>query len=79
MASSPSTASIMMMHGHWGWGDWLLTTGTTIVFWAAVIAAVVLLARYLLSLPQRIIGTARADRQPSLGDVAPRLGRVSTR
>jgi Zn-dependent protease with chaperone function len=61
MASSPSTASIMMMHGHWGWGDWLLTTGTTIVFWAAVIAAVVLLARYLLSLPQRIIGTARAD------------------
>jgi hypothetical protein len=73
MASSPSMAlghsqsgkvmSMMMVnHGHWGWGDWLLTTGTTIVFWASVSAAVVLLARYLLSLSQRMIGMARADR-----------------
>ena len=44
---------MMMNHGHWGWGGWLLTTGTTIVFWALVIIAVVLLARYLLSLSQR--------------------------
>jgi Zn-dependent protease with chaperone function/uncharacterized membrane protein len=72
MASSPSTAlghsqsgkamSMMMMmnHGHWGWGGWLLTTGTTIVFWALVITAVALLARYLLSLSQRTIGTTHA-------------------
>jgi Zn-dependent protease with chaperone function/uncharacterized membrane protein len=71
MASSPSKAlghgqsgkvmSMMMMnHGHWGWGGWLLTTGTTIVFWALVITAVVLLARYLLSLSQRTPGTAHA-------------------
>ena len=50
---------MMMNHGHWGWGGWLLTTGTTIVFWALVITAVALLARYLLSLPQRT-PTARA-------------------
>jgi Zn-dependent protease with chaperone function/uncharacterized membrane protein len=72
MASSPSTAlehsqsgkvmSMMMMmnHGHWGWGGWLLTTGITIVFWALVITAVALLARYLISLSQRTIGTAHA-------------------
>jgi len=70
-ASSPPTAlghsqsgevmSMMMMnHGHWGWGGWLLTTGTTIVFWALVITAVVLLARYLISLSQRMPGTAHA-------------------
>jgi Zn-dependent protease with chaperone function/uncharacterized membrane protein len=71
MASSPSKAlghgqtgkvmSMMMMdHGRPGWGGWLLTTGATVVFWALVITAVVLLARYLLSLSQRTIGTARA-------------------
>jgi uncharacterized membrane protein/Zn-dependent protease with chaperone function len=70
--SSPSKAlepsqfgkvvSMMMMmdDGHWGWGSWLLTTGTTIVFWALVITAVVLLARYLLSLSQRTTGTTHA-------------------
>jgi putative membrane protein len=51
---------MMMNHGHWGWAGWLLTTGTTIVFWALVITAVVLLARYLLSLSQRTPGTAHA-------------------
>ena len=51
---------MMMDDGHWGWGSWLLTTGTTIVFWALVITAVVLLARYLLSLSQRPTGTPRA-------------------
>jgi uncharacterized membrane protein/Zn-dependent protease with chaperone function len=68
-ASSPSNAlghsqfgkvgSMMMMmdDGHWGWGSWILTTGTTIVFWALVITAVVLLARYLLSLSRRPTGT----------------------
>jgi uncharacterized membrane protein len=71
MASSPSPAlghgqsgkvmSMMMMNNrHWGWGGWLLTTGTTIVFWTLVITAAVLLARYLLSLSQRTIGTAHA-------------------
>lgn len=71
MPYTPSTAmghnqsgkvmSMMMMnHGHWGWGGWLLTTGTTIVFWALVITAVVLLARYLLSLSQRTPVTAHA-------------------
>jgi uncharacterized membrane protein/Zn-dependent protease with chaperone function len=71
-ASSPSKAlehsqsgkvvSMMMMmdDGHWGWGSWILTTLTTIVFWALVITAVVLLARYLLSLSQRTTGTTQA-------------------
>jgi Zn-dependent protease with chaperone function/uncharacterized membrane protein len=71
-ASSPSKAlghsqsgkvvSMMMMmdDGHWGWGSWILTTGTTIVFWALVITAVILLARYLLLLSQRPTGTPRA-------------------
>jgi putative membrane protein len=48
---------MMMDDGHWGWGSWLLTTGITVVFWALVITAVVLLARYLLSLSQRPAGT----------------------
>jgi Zn-dependent protease with chaperone function/uncharacterized membrane protein len=71
-ASSPSKAlehsqfgkvvSMMMMDdGHWGWGSWVLTTLTTVVFWALVITAVVLLARYLLSLSQRTTGTTRAQ------------------
>ncbi len=51
---------MMMDDGHWGWGSWILTTGTTIVFWALVITAVVLLARYLLSLSQRPTGTTRS-------------------
>jgi uncharacterized membrane protein len=71
-ASSPSKAlehsqsgkvvSMMMMmdDGHWGWGSWILTTLTTVVFWALVITAVVLLARYLLSLSQRTTGTTHA-------------------
>jgi uncharacterized membrane protein/Zn-dependent protease with chaperone function len=72
-SSSPSKAldhsqfgkvvSMMMMmdDGHWGWGSWILTTLTTVVFWALVITAVVLLARYLLSLSQRSTGTTRAQ------------------
>jgi len=62
-SASGKVVSMMMMmmdDGHWGWGSWLLTTGTTIVFWALVITAVVLLARYLLSLSQRPTGTPRA-------------------
>jgi uncharacterized membrane protein/Zn-dependent protease with chaperone function len=71
-ASSPSKAlehsqsrkvvSMMMMmdDGHWGWGSWILTTLTTVVFWALVITAVVLLVRYLLSLSQRTAGTTHA-------------------
>ena len=51
---------MMMDDGHWGWGSWILTTGTTIVFWALVITAVVVLARYLLSLSQRPAGTTHA-------------------
>jgi putative membrane protein len=61
-SESGKVVSTMMMmdDGHWGWGSWILTTGTTIVFWALVITAVVLLARYLLSLSQRPTGTPRA-------------------
>ena len=61
-SASGKVVSMMMMmdDGHWGWGSWILTTGTTIVFWALVITAVVLLARYLLSLSQRPTGTPRA-------------------
>ena len=51
---------MMMDDGHWGWGSWILTTLTTVVFWALVITAVVLLARYLLSLSQRTADTRRA-------------------
>lgn len=61
-SQSGKVVSMMMMmdDGHWGWGSWILTTGTTIVFWALVITAVVLLARYLLSLSQRTTGTTHA-------------------
>jgi Zn-dependent protease with chaperone function/uncharacterized membrane protein len=61
-SESGKVVSMMMMDdgGHWGWGNWLLTTGTTIVFWALVITAVVLLARYLLLLSQRPTGMLRA-------------------
>jgi putative membrane protein len=60
-SQSGKVVSMMMMDdGHWGWGTWILTTGTTIVFWALVITAVVLLARYLLSLSQRTTGTTHA-------------------
>ena len=31
----------------WGWGGWLLMTIVMIMFWAAVITAVVLTVRYL--------------------------------
>jgi uncharacterized membrane protein/Zn-dependent protease with chaperone function len=51
---------MMMNEGHWGWGSWALTTGITVVFWALVITAVVLLARYLLSLSQRPAATHSA-------------------
>ena len=39
----------MMMYDGWGWGwgGWLLMTLLMIVFWAAVITAVVLAVRYL--------------------------------
>jgi Zn-dependent protease with chaperone function/uncharacterized membrane protein len=61
-SQSGKVVSMMMMmdDGHWGWGSWILTTGTTIVFWALVITAVVLLARYLLSLSQRTTGATHA-------------------
>jgi putative membrane protein len=61
-SQSGKVVSMMMMmdDGHWGWGSWILTTGTTIVFWALVITAVVVLARYLLSLSQRPAGTTHA-------------------
>jgi uncharacterized membrane protein/Zn-dependent protease with chaperone function len=62
-SASEKVVSMMMMmmdDGRRGWGSWILTTGTTIVFWALVITAVVLLARYLLSLSQRTVGTTHA-------------------
>ncbi len=62
-SASERVVSMMMMmdDGHWGWGGWILgQSGTTIVFWALVITAVVLLARYLLSLSQRPAGTTHA-------------------
>jgi uncharacterized membrane protein/Zn-dependent protease with chaperone function len=60
-SQSGKVVSMMMMDdGHWGWGSWILTTLTTVVFWALIITAVVLLARYLLSLSQRTTGTTHA-------------------
>ncbi|MGH3553643.1 MAG: M48 family metalloprotease, partial [Mycobacterium sp.] len=58
--SGEEISMMMMDDGHWGWGSWILTTGITVVFWALVITAVVLVARYLLSLSQRPTGTTRA-------------------
>jgi uncharacterized membrane protein/Zn-dependent protease with chaperone function len=54
--SGKANSMMMMNYGHWGWGGWLLTTGMTIIFWALVITAVVLLTRYLLSVAQRTTG-----------------------
>jgi uncharacterized membrane protein len=55
---------MMMDQGHWGWGwgwgGWILTTGITVIFWALVITAVVLVARYLMSLSQRPTATRTA-------------------
>jgi Zn-dependent protease with chaperone function/uncharacterized membrane protein len=55
--SGEETSMMMMDNGHWGWGSWILTTSATVVFWALMITAVVLVARYLLSLSQRPPGT----------------------
>ncbi len=35
--------------GHAGWDGWLLGSAVMVVFWALVITAIVLLARYLLA------------------------------
>ena len=32
---------------NWGWGEWILMTSLMVVFWAAVITAIVLAVRYL--------------------------------
>ncbi len=62
--SRRDTSMMMMDQGHWGWGwgwgGWILTTGITVIFWALVITAVVLVARYLLSLSQRPTATRSA-------------------
>jgi uncharacterized membrane protein len=58
--SGKEIAMMMMDDHHWGWGSWILTTGTMVLFWALVITAVVLVARYLLSLSQRPTGTRAA-------------------
>lgn len=58
--SGKEISMMMMDDGQWGWGSWILTTGAMIVFWALVITAVVLVARYLVSLSQRPTGTTRA-------------------
>jgi uncharacterized membrane protein len=58
--SGKDITMMMMDDRHWGWGSWILTTGTMVVFWALVITAVVLVARYLLSLSQRPTGTRAA-------------------
>jgi uncharacterized membrane protein/Zn-dependent protease with chaperone function len=58
--SGKESVMMMMDDHHWGWGSWILTTGTMVLFWALVITAVVLVARYLLSLSQRPTGTRAA-------------------
>lgn len=37
----------MWHHGGWGWGGWILMALVMVIFWAAVITAVVLAIRYL--------------------------------
>jgi putative membrane protein len=42
---------MMMWYGNngWGWGGWILMTIVMVLFWAAVITAVVLAIRYVAS------------------------------
>jgi len=42
---------MMMWYGSngWGWGGWILMTVVMVLFWAAVITAVVLAIRYVAS------------------------------
>jgi putative membrane protein len=48
---------MMMWYGsNGGWGGWLLMTIATVLFWALIITAVVLIVRYLVS--QRPTGTS---------------------
>ncbi len=35
--------------GGWGWGGWLLMSAVMVLFWVAVITAIVLAVRYLVS------------------------------
>jgi uncharacterized membrane protein/Zn-dependent protease with chaperone function len=58
--SGEETSMMMTNYGHWGWGSWILATGTMVVFWALMITAVILIARYLLSLSQRPTGMRAA-------------------
>jgi putative membrane protein len=36
-----------MMYDGWGWGGWVLMSVVMVLFWAAVIAAIVVAIRYL--------------------------------
>jgi putative membrane protein len=40
---------MMWYDGGWGWGGWLIMTMITVLFWALVIASIVVLVRYLTS------------------------------
>ncbi|UQX12955.1 SHOCT domain-containing protein [Candidatus Mycobacterium methanotrophicum] len=64
-----------MGEGHWGWGSWILTTGISVIFWALVITAVVLVARYLLTLSQRPTATRSAGASSAEQVLAERYAR----
>nr|WP_219065718.1 M48 family metalloprotease [Candidatus Mycobacterium methanotrophicum] len=75
-SGSRKDISMMMMgEGHWGWGSWILTTGISVIFWALVITAVVLVARYLLTLSQRPTATRSAGASSAEQVLAERYAR----
>jgi putative membrane protein len=52
--------------GHAGWDAWLLGSAVMVVFWALVIIAIVLLARYLLSSRSESDSAARSKTAENL-------------
>lgn len=54
-----------MWGSSWGWGEWILMTSLTVVFWAAVITAIVLAVRYLAN--ARTSGDGRSGPPPERG------------
>ncbi|MXP21305.1 SHOCT domain-containing protein [Gordonia sp. HNM0687] len=52
-----------MWGNSWGWGEWILMTSLMVVFWAAVIAAIVSAVRYLAG--SRRNSDGQPDQPPS--------------
>lgn len=51
-----------MMYDGWGWGGWVLMTLVMVLFWAAVITAIVLAVRYITGGSHRTAGNFGSGR-----------------